>query len=342
MKHALVTAGTPLDSIRMLVNATSGIPTPPEDDSDSVDGEDDLSDTDDICIPTHRRDARKLFTKAVNARFTATGQWKRNVSAPTPTFNEQGQYEDQFSTKPVPAKEECFVTDHADRSLVIKGLSKATTLEDITKSIRGGLVLNLFVRKHQNEAHLAFVSADDAERFLLHSKRHDLYIKSKRVHVSWDENQHFLPGGVARRIHCDGATRNLVIRFPKPEVTEQVLRGDLEHINTLQIVSIKTIQGHIYVSLSGVRQALAARSCMMHRLRYKGSRIEFWPDECAEPLASAPSRLLLSQNHSKHKAKQSTNSVNRFGVLFNEDDTSDTACEMVGSLYTSRIERTYY
>lgn len=316
----------------MLVNAASGIPTPPEDDSDSVDGEDDLSDADDTCIPTHRRDARKLFTKEINARFIATGQWKRNASAPlTPTSNEQEQYTNQFSSKPVSVKEERFVTDHADRSLVIRGLSKSTTLEDITKSIRGGIVLNLFLRKHQNEAHLAFVNADDAERFLLHSKRYDLYIKSKRVHVSWDENQHFLPGGVARRIHCDGATRNLVIRFPKPEITEQVLRDDLEHINTLQIVSIKTIRGHIYVSLSGVRQALAARSCMMHRLRYKGSRIEFWPDECAEPFAPALSRPQPNQNLSKHKAKQSTNSINRFNVLFNEDDTSDTACETAGS-----------
>lgn len=191
--------------------------------------------------------------------------------------------------------------------------------------------MNLFLRKHQNEAHLTFVDANAAERFLLHAKRHDLYIRSKRVRVSWDENQHFLPGGVAKRIHCDGATRNLVIRFPKPEVTEQVLRDDLEHINTLHIVSIKTIQGHIYVSLNGVRQALAARSCMMHRLRYKGSRIEFWPDECAEPFAPVSTRPPLNQSHSKLRVKHSTSSINRFNVLFNEDDTSDTACETIAS-----------
>ncbi|KAK5956983.1 hypothetical protein OHC33_001352 [Knufia fluminis] len=332
LKHALVTAGTPLESIKVLVNAASGIPTPPEDDSDSIDEEDSLSDIEDTYIPAHRQDFRQLFTKPVNARFAASGPWRRNVSAPlSPTSNKQENFADHFDTDLAPVKEERFITDRGDRSLVIKGLSKSTTLEDITKAIRGGMVLNLFVRQHLQEAHVAFVNTDDAEKFLLHAKRHDFYIKSKRVHVSWDERQHYMPGGIARRIHNDGASRNLVIRFPKPEVTEQVVRDDLDHINTLEVVSVKTLQGHIFVSLNSVRHALAARSCMMHRLRYKGSRVEFWPDACAEPFPPVPRRPPPNQNYHKHQAKHSTNSINRFNVLCNEDDTSDTAYETVES-----------
>lgn len=316
----------------MLVNASSGIPTPPEDDNDSIDDEDDLSDLEDPNIPTRRQQARALFSKSINARFTGTRTWRRNVSAPLkPAPNMREQYSHDLSTGPVQINQERFVTDHGDRSLVIRGLSRSTTLEDITKSIRGGIVLNLFVRPHQQAVHVAFVNADDAERFLLHAKKHDLYIKSKRVHVSWDENQHYLPGGVAKRVHCDGATRNLVIRFPKPEVNEQLVRDDLEHINNLEVVSIKTIQGHIWISLSGIRQALAARSCMMHRLRFKGSRIEFWPDECAEPFPPVINRPQPKQDHYKHKAKHSTKSINRFDVLLNEDDSSDTAYEAATS-----------
>lgn len=332
MKHALVAAGTPLESIRVLVNAASGVPTPPEDESEFIDDDDDLSDIEDTYVPTHRQDSQNLFTKAINARFTATGPWKRNASAPLmSSSNRQEEFSSHSHAELPTAKHERFVTDRGNRSLVLKGVTKSTSLEEITKAIRGGMVLNLFIRHYQQEAHVAFVNPDDAERFLLHAKRHDFYIKGKRVHVRWDEKQHFMPGAVAKRIHCDGASRNLVIRFPKPEVTEQIVRDDLEHINTLEIVSVQAIQGHIFISLSGVRQALAARSCMMHRLRYKGSRIEFWPDECAEPFPPVARRPPPNQNYQKHHVKQSTNSINRFEILFNEDDTSDTAYETATS-----------
>ena len=328
----MITAGTPLESIRVLVNAASGIPTPPGEDSDPIDDESSLSDGEDTYIPIHRQAARNSFTKSVNTHFAVAGPWRKNISVPlTPSYNKQALLLDQFKVELSTIKQERFVTDRGDRALVIKGLSKSATLDDITKSIRGGMLLNIFIRQYQHEAHVSFVNPDDAERFLLHCKRHDLYIGNKRVQVSWDKKQHYMPGGVTRRIYCDGATRNLVIRFPKPEVTEQVVRDDLEHINSLEIVNVKTIQGHIYVSLSGVRQALAARGCMMHRLRYKGSRIEFWADQCAEPFPPVPKRPPFNHHQSKQQTMHSINSINRFKVLYNEDDTSDTAYETAES-----------
>lgn len=73
--------------------------------------------------------------------------------------------------------------NHEDRSVVLRGLSPFTTLADIAKVIRGGLVLNVFLRPRNRTAHVSFVDPIAAEKFIIHSKRSDIYIKGKRVCV---------------------------------------------------------------------------------------------------------------------------------------------------------------
>jgi len=64
---------------------------------------------------------------------------------------------------------------------VLKGLPPLTTLADITEVVRGGMLLNVFLRPRDRTAHVTFVQPTAAERFLIHSQRNDLYIKGKRV-----------------------------------------------------------------------------------------------------------------------------------------------------------------
>lgn len=71
--------------------------------------------------------------------------------------------------------------NHEDRSIVLRGLSPFTTLADIAKVVRGGLVLNVFLRPRDRTAHVSFVDPIAAEKFIIHSKRSDIYIKGKRV-----------------------------------------------------------------------------------------------------------------------------------------------------------------
>lgn len=78
-------------------------------------------------------------------------------------------------------EEECYENNHEDRSIVLRGLAPSTTLADIAKVIRGGLVLNMFIRPRERTAHVVFVDPIAAEKFLIYSKRSDIYIKSKRV-----------------------------------------------------------------------------------------------------------------------------------------------------------------
>lgn len=78
-------------------------------------------------------------------------------------------------------EEVLYENNHKDRSIVLRGLSAFTTLADIANVIRGGHVLNMFLRSRDRTAHVSFVDAIAAEKFIIHSKRSDLYIKGKRV-----------------------------------------------------------------------------------------------------------------------------------------------------------------
>jgi len=78
-------------------------------------------------------------------------------------------------------EEEFWETNREDRSVVFRGLSPFTTLADIVRVVRGGPVLNMFVRAKDRIAHVAFVDTFAAEKFLIQSKRSDIYVKGKRV-----------------------------------------------------------------------------------------------------------------------------------------------------------------
>ena len=80
--------------------------------------------------------------------------------------------------------EEFYDTNHDDRSLVLKGISPFTTLADVLAEIRGGAVLNVYLRPQERTAHVAFVEPIAAEKFLIHSRRTDIYVRGKRVCAS--------------------------------------------------------------------------------------------------------------------------------------------------------------
>lgn len=212
-----------------------------------------------------------------------------------------------------------------DRSVVLEGLPKSASLLDVTKVIRGGMVLNLFLRRQHGTAHVAFVEPEAAERFIIYAKKNEIVIKGKAVKVSWDDRQYYMLDGLARCIYQEGATRNLVIRFLKPGITEKIIRDDLEHIHTLEVIDLQLRDGHAWISLNSIKQALTARSCMLSRLRYKNHRIEFWPDECASPLIRKTTHPRVPTHTLKPTAKVFSN---RFMMLHNENGESDSDCDI--------------
>jgi hypothetical protein len=70
---------------------------------------------------------------------------------------------------------------NAKRTIQITNLPESTTHNDITNIIRGGMLLDIFLRSNDRTVAVSFVDEHEANGFFRHAKRNDLYIKGKRV-----------------------------------------------------------------------------------------------------------------------------------------------------------------
>ena len=118
-----------------------------------------------------------------------------------------------------------------------------------------------------------------------------------------------------------GATRNLILKGVHSDITDERIRDDLEHIHNLVVVGLTFNNQDALVSLNSVHNALFARTCLMSRAKYKGLKIDFYPDECAQPLP-ATQRTPKATN-AKPALKPKNSMVNRFQLL-NMDGTEDS------------------
>ncbi|KAK8117454.1 uncharacterized protein PG998_005735 [Apiospora kogelbergensis] len=187
------------------------------------------------------------------------------------------------------------------RTVVLAGLPDGTNHADITKAVRGGQVLDIYIRSHEHMAMVSFLLEEDAVRFYDHSRRYDLHINHKRVFIKWAERHFHLAGHVAHKI-VQGATRNMIIRRVDPNHTEESIRDDLEHIHHLIVIKIEFLGGSCHIKTNSVHNAMFARTCMMSRAKYKGSKIDWDVDECAQPLRVEHRPLPPSPNTS-HRPK---------------------------------------
>lgn len=67
------------------------------------------------------------------------------------------------------------------RSIVAQNLSDRTTHKDLLQVIRGGTVLDIFLRNNERSASISFVEGSAAQDFMSYVKRSDVYIHGKRV-----------------------------------------------------------------------------------------------------------------------------------------------------------------
>ena len=121
-----------------------------------------------------------------------------------------------------------------------------------------------------------------------------------------------------------GATRNVIIRGIQPHISEERIRQHLDHIHNIVVISISFEHGDAYISLNSINNSLFARTCMMSRGAYKGMKIEWYPDECSQPLPKfqhAPKKENIAP-----QPKKLTSAMNRFQML-NMDGTDDDSEE---------------
>ncbi|KAG9255193.1 uncharacterized protein F5Z01DRAFT_673149 [Emericellopsis atlantica] len=200
----------------------------------------------------------------------------------------------------------------ARRTLLLSNLAEGTRHADITAAVRGGRLVDVFVWHRDRKATVSFCVGSDAADFYRFVCKNDLYIKQKRVEVSWNLRQYHLSGIVAWRVK-NGGTRNLVIRAYRHEKSEKAIRDDLDHIHNLVVIKVEFNNGDCYISTNSISAASFAKTCMMSRLKYKGSRIDFAADECAQPLESIPCPIASRPDGAKDF--QANANVNRFALL---------------------------
>ncbi|KIV84800.1 hypothetical protein PV11_00557 [Exophiala sideris] len=312
LRHALVSGGVDSDTLDVLIsNNLSLFPLPTRDDHCSS-----LNTTKPLDFPTWRSQSREDdFTRARRDLHIPPTIHTQPAYPPTPPSEssveegaEDGPLEDtQDEEQPQSA-------NRPYRSLMLTALPPTATLFDITRVIRGGAIMHMYLRERDGYAHVSFVEPAAAEAFFLFAERNGAYIRGKKIAVAWDERQSYLTSSLANRIAGFGASRNLVIRHVRRYITAETIRDDLEHIHNLDVVKVQFSDGNAFISLNNIALAMTARNCMHSRQKYKGMRIEFYPDECAQPLPRerSPKRVSVKRDGIPLS--------NRFDALLNDSD----------------------
>ncbi|KAL2202089.1 hypothetical protein CC79DRAFT_1338192 [Sarocladium strictum] len=157
-----------------------------------------------------------------------------------------------------------IIARHAQRSLRLDNLSIGTQVADIVAELRGGQILEIYQRYKEKAAIVSFVHENEAQAFYDHVRKHDLYVKSKRVEVSWNDFQKQVPGQLAWSIR-NGASRNFIVRQCDSYQTTEGIRDDVEHIHDLRVVSVEFRGRDCYIKTNSIQGAVFARTCMSSR-----------------------------------------------------------------------------
>lgn len=67
------------------------------------------------------------------------------------------------------------------RTILLTNLAEGVTHADVTRVVRGGQLLDVYLRANDRTVAVSFLHAVDARAFFDHVKKNDLYIKNKRV-----------------------------------------------------------------------------------------------------------------------------------------------------------------
>jgi hypothetical protein len=107
-------------------------------------------------------------------RGVSYGHAKSSIETP---HEEEGDKDQEHESR---------VTTHDQRTILITNLPERTTHKDLAGIIRGGRLLDIFLRNDRT-ATISFV--EGAAEFLAYAKRTDIYLHMKRVSTSSIETQ---------------------------------------------------------------------------------------------------------------------------------------------------------
>jgi hypothetical protein len=70
---------------------------------------------------------------------------------------------------------------NARRTIHLNNLPEAATHANITEAIKGGMLLDIFLRSQDRAASVSFLVENDAANFFRYAKQNDFYVRGKRV-----------------------------------------------------------------------------------------------------------------------------------------------------------------
>jgi hypothetical protein len=83
----------------------------------------------------------------------------------------------------IPSSEKQYYNRNEQRTILIKNLSDRVTHKDIVDIVRGGALLDVYLRSNDRSASISFVEGVAAQAFMAYAKRNDIYIHGKRVSI---------------------------------------------------------------------------------------------------------------------------------------------------------------
>lgn len=130
-----------------------------------------------------------------NTRSTQSRSWADEPVQASKTrpglYHQNSSLQDDVSFTPELEREESslgpsrsdrpFYARSEQRTVMFKGLSEKTTHKDIIGFLRGGTILDVFLRSNERNASVSFVEGSSAQQFISYAKRNDIYIHGKRV-----------------------------------------------------------------------------------------------------------------------------------------------------------------
>lgn len=109
------------------------------------------------------------------------GSYARRYSSVPDDNSFPSDFEKEDQAFPTAKTEKQYYARAEQRTIIAKNLSDRVTHKDIVDIVRGGAVLDIFIRANDRSASISFVEGSAAQEFMSYAKRNDVYIHGKRV-----------------------------------------------------------------------------------------------------------------------------------------------------------------
>ena len=140
--------------------------------------------------PLEELSSRKASLRSGNAGYfhnSAARQPRSPESPDTPDWEDTEPTVDDGSPEPIspflcePQTPRPFFEKQCIRTIQLLNLPEGTSHGDITAAVRGGQLLDIFLRSYERSATISFLHAAQARVFYDHTKKNGLHLKNKRV-----------------------------------------------------------------------------------------------------------------------------------------------------------------